>query len=131
METFLVSIIISLEKIVEGIVIGGAGGSIAGLAIWLLQLGRDKWTERKHRDKVYSWLYKRTGKHKGLTVGFPNDPRWKSTIEIASYTNLTPERVRYICSVHNKIRPKIEKDLWSGESWEEKWGIKEFIDHGF
>ena len=103
------SIIISLEKIVEGIVIGGAGGSIAGLAIWLLQLGRDKWTERKHKNKVYDWLHKRTEKHKGLTVDSPNDPRWKSTLEIASYTNLTPERVRYICSIHSKIRPKDRK----------------------
>jgi len=50
METFLVSIIISLEKIVEGIFIGGAGGSIAGLAIWLLQSGRDKWGIKEFID---------------------------------------------------------------------------------
>ena len=123
------SIIISSEKIVEGIVIGGVGGAFAGLAIWLLQLRRDKCTERKHKDKVYNWIYKRTEKHKGLTVGSPNDPRWISTLEIACYTNLTPDRVRYICYVHNKIRPKTEEDLWKpDEPWKEKWGIREFVD---
>ena len=121
-------VIISLEKIVEGIAVGSAGGFIAGFAIWLVQWLREKVTEREHKERVYSWLYKRTKEHKGLTVGSPNDPRWRSTIEIASYTNLAPERVRYICSVHRKIRPKMEKDLWTGESWEEKWGIREFTD---
>ena len=122
------SVTISLERIWEGIAVGGAGGFIAGLAIWFSQWLREKVTEREHKKRVYNWLYKRTEKYKGLTVGSPDDPRWRSTIEIACYTNLTPDKVRYTCSVHKKIRPKLEKDLWKPEEpWEEKWGIREFV----
>ena len=123
MELFLMS-----NAILEGIAIGGAGGCIAGLTIWLLQLLKEKLTEQNDKNRVYNWLYKRTERHKGLTVGSPNDPRWVSTIEIASYTNLTADRVRYICSIHEEIRPKMEKDLFPKESLEEKWGIRELVD---
>ncbi len=51
-----------------------------------------------------------------------------STIEIASYTNLTPDRVRYICSLHKEIRPMMEKELWPNKSLEEKWSIRELVD---
>ncbi len=114
--------------ILEGIVIGGVGGAIAGLTIWLVQLLKEKVTENRHKKRLYNWLYKKTEQHKRLTVGAPNDPRWVSTIEIASYTNLTPDRVRYICSAHKEIRLKMENDTWRGESLEEKWGIREFVD---
>jgi hypothetical protein len=116
------------NAMLEGIAIGGVGGFIAGLTIWLVQLLKEKVTERNDKNRVYTWLYKRTKQHRGLTVGAPNDPRWISTIEIASCTNLTPDRVCYICSIHEKIRPKIKKDVWRGESLEEKWGIREFVD---
>lgn len=111
----------------DGIVIGSVGGAIAGLTVWFFQSLKEKVMTELHKKRVYDWLYKRTKQHKGLTVGSPNDPRWVSTIEIASYTNLTKDRVRYICSVHKKIRPKLEKDLWSGESLEEKWAIRDFV----
>jgi hypothetical protein len=116
------------NAMLEGIAIGGVGGFIAGLTIWLVQLLKEKVTERNDKNRVYTWLYKRTKQHRGLTVGAPNDLRWISTIEIASCTNLTPDRVCYICSIHEKIRPKIKKDVWRGESLEEKWGIREFVD---
>ena len=115
--------------LLEGIIVGGVGGAIAGGVIWLLQLVREKITEIIHKKRVYNWLYKKTEKHKRLTVGTMKDPRWMSTIEIASYTNLTPDNVRYICSIHNKIRPKTEKDRWKpGEPLEDKWAIREFVD---
>jgi len=116
------------NAMLEGIAIGGTGGFIAGLTIWLVQLLKEKLMERNDKNRVYNWLYKRTKQHKGLTVGSPNDPRWISTIEIASYTNLTTDRVRYICSIHEEIRPKMEGDLFPKESLEEKWGIREFVD---
>ena len=114
----------------DGIVIGSVGGTLAGLTIWFVQSLKEKVMTELHKKRVYNWLYNRTKQHKGLTVGSPNDPRWVSTIEIASNTNLTKDRVRYICSVHKKIRPKLEKDLWSGGSDEaigEKWAIREFV----
>jgi len=112
----------------EGIIVGTFGGAAAGLVIWFVQLGREKWREKKHKDRTYAWLYKRTKQYKDLTAGTPDDPRWRSTIEIASYTNLTQDRVRYICSIHKEIRPKMEKDLWPEESLKEKWAIREFVN---
>ena len=112
----------------EGVAVGGVGGFIAGVTIWLVQLLKEKVTECRHKNRVYDWLYKKTEKYRGLTVGTPNDPRWIPTMEIASYTNLTPDRVRYICSIHEKIRPKMEEDLFPKESLEEEWGIREFLD---
>jgi len=107
----------------EGIVIGAAGGFIAGLTIWSIQLLKEWRMERNDKDRVYNWLYKRTERHRGLTVGSPNDPRWVSSTEIASYTDLTTDRVRHICSIQRKIRLKMEKDLFPKEILEEKWGI--------
>jgi hypothetical protein len=114
--------------VLEGIVIGGMGGTIAGLTIWLVQLLKEKVTERADKKRVYNWLYERTKQYGRLGVGTPNDPHWISTIDIAVYTNLTPNRVRYICSVHKEIRLKMEGDLWPNESLEEKWGIRELVD---
>ena len=109
----------------EELVIGVVGSAIVGLIIWLVKLLKEQ-TDKK---TIYDWLYKRTKQHKGLTVGTPtNDPRWVSTTEIASYTNLSPDRVRKICSIHGKIRPMMKEDLWPGKSLEEKWGIREFVD---
>ncbi|KAF5432124.1 hypothetical protein C5S39_04435 [Candidatus Methanophagaceae archaeon] len=41
----------------KGIVIGGMGGTIAGLTIWLVQLLKEKVTERADKKRVYNWLY--------------------------------------------------------------------------
>ena len=113
----------------EGLFIGVMGSAIAGLILWRVKLSKEKRTEQTDKKTIYNWLYKRTKPHTRLTVGTPiNDPRWVSTTEIASYTNLTPDRVRYICSVHKKIRPMMKEDLWPRKSLEEKWGIREFID---
>lgn len=111
----------------DGIIIGGIGGAFAGLTVWLVQSVKGKVMIEVHKKRVYNWLYERTKQYKGLTVGSPNDPRWVSTIEIATFTNLTQDRIRYICSIHKKIRPKMEKDLWRNESLEEKWAIREFV----
>jgi len=124
MEAFLMSI-----TLLEGIVIGGVGGTIAGLTIWLVQLLKEKVTERRDKKRVYNWLYEKTKQYGRLGVGTPfDDPHRISTIDIAVYTNLTPNRVRYICSVHKEIRPKRKKDLWPNEPLEEKWGIRELVD---
>lgn len=49
-------------------------------------------------------------------------------MEIANNTNLTLDRVRYICRVHEKIRCRMEKDLRKPEDpWKEEWGLREFV----
>jgi len=110
-----------LGVITKGIIIGSVGGALAGLTVWLLQWFKEIVKTEFHKRRVYDWLEKKTNPHKNLTTGSPSC--WISTIEIASYTNLMKDRVRYICSIHKKIKPKLEKDLFPNESLEEKWAI--------
>ena len=97
-------------KIGEGIVIGIGGGAGAGLVIWGISCLKEKWLENKHKKQIYTWL------KKGVE---PENPQYKfrSTQTIASYTNLTKDRVRYICSIHPNIREI------RGEDSEDKWTI--------
>ena len=112
----------------DGITVGAVGGILAGLSVWFIQLLKRRYIEDTHKKRVYNWLYEKTKKGKGLTAGFgTNDPRWASTEEIACFTNLPKDRVRYICSIHEQIRPMMESDLLSQQTLEEKWGIREFV----
>lgn len=112
----------------DGITVGAVGGFLAGFTLWSCQQLKEKLVEKIHKKRIYDWLYKRTLKGKGVTVGSPiNDPRWISTVEIAYFTYLPKERVRYICTIHKKIRGNLETDLWENEKFDEKWAIREFV----
>jgi len=117
MEVFVMSI-----TVLEGIVIGGIGGAIAGLALWFVQSLKEIRKEQTDKDRVYNYLLKKTKKHRGPYIPWntANDQRWVSTINIAAYTNLTQDRARYICSSHEKI-------ILNDELLEEKWAIREFV----
>ena len=102
-----------------GIIIGGAGGAIAGITVWLINLVTAKINELHHKRKIYNWLYNRWLRDVNLHNSTGKKiPTWHSTKMIASYTNLTEDRVRYICSTHNKISQSI------GDN-EDMWGITE------
>ena len=110
----------------EGIIIGGAGGAIAGITILLIQWIREIVSIRSNKRKIYKWLKERSIKEP--------EKKFRKTRTIASWTNLTEDRVRYICSIHKKIYLSVGKneDLWSvfdrkQTSIFEKDGIK-FID---
>lgn len=49
-----------MASIWDGIVIGGAGSAIAGITIWLVQYAHDKVTERKDKNKIFTWLEENT-----------------------------------------------------------------------
>ena len=112
----------------DGITVGAVGGFLAGLTVWCSQLIKEKVMTELHKKRVYDWLIKKTLKGKGITVGSSvGDPRWVSTEEIACFTYLPKDRVRYICSIHKKIRCKLISDLWPNQSLEEMWAIREFV----
>ena len=94
-------------SVIEGIVIGGVGGTFAGLAVWVIEYVRTKCVECLHRERVHTWLHENTSD----TVG----NEYRSTHAIASWNNLTEDRVRFICSVDPRIYlstgPK--EDRWS------------------
>lgn len=93
-------------EILNGIIIGGAGGAIAGLTVWLVQYLHDKVVECVHRNRVYRWLQANTMNEDGK--------QFRSTRAIASHNNLTEDRVRYVCSVDDRIYLSTDKeDMWS------------------
>ncbi len=90
----------------DGIAIGGAGGAVAGLTVWLIQLAHTHFTDWRHKTRVYDWLKKEAAEK-------PSQP-FRSTRAIASWNNLTEDRVRYICSHHKSIYLSTgeNEDLW-------------------
>lgn len=95
-----------MADIVNSIAIGGAGGAIAGVTVWLVQYIHTKTVERADKSRVYEWLDKKTGGETGYT--------YRSTRTIASSNNLTQDRVRFICCIHPNIRFTTvgKDDLW-------------------
>lgn len=95
------------DDIQTGIIIGAAGGAVAGLILWLVGRLNEYEIEYREKQRVYKWLDKAT-EPTGQKI-------WRKTRAIASYNNLTEDRVRYICSRHPKI-------VLSSKD-EEVWGI--------
>ncbi|MES0870914.1 hypothetical protein [Pseudovibrio sp. SCP19] len=91
-----------------GITIGAVGGAFAGISVkvagWLAEQVR----VYRQKKQLYCWLQTNTSYQTG--------EKWRSTRSIASYNNLTEDRVRYICSIHKSIF------LSTGEK-EDLWGI--------
>ena len=93
------------DKVWEGIITGAAGGASAGIILASLKALHEGHPKRRDVKRVIGWLEK---------VSAPEgaDP-WRSTHAIASYTNLTEDRVRYVCSESEKIvRSSGEKETW-------------------
>ena len=90
-------------EILSGIVIGGAGGAIAGITVYSVQYFHHKCADCLDGKRVYKWLQEN------------DDHSFRSTRAIASHNNLTIDRVRFICSKHEKIYLSTGKndDMWS------------------
>jgi len=94
-----------MADILNGIVVGAAGGATAGFLLGILHLCAKKYTEWREKERVYSWLENNVDKDKF---------RFRSTRAIASYNNLPEDRVRYLCSYHKKIRRSTgEEETWT------------------
>jgi len=118
-----------MATIADGIIIGAAGGSIAGLTVWLIQYSHNKITLFLECNRVYKWLNKTT------TQNLHEGDQFRSTRAIASWNNLTEDRVRYVCSIEKRIflSTGVKEDLWSIHEREphstlEKYGITQKSD---
>ena len=91
----------------QGIFIGAAGGALAGITISLIQGIRSWISFYLDSKKVYNFLMWDIENYEGY--------RFRSTKAIASNTNLTIDRVRYVCSKHEKIYMSTGErdDMWS------------------
>jgi len=101
-----------MTTVLDGIVIGGAGGAIAGLTVWLVQYLHDRVTQKIEGNRVFKWLKENTTNAAG--------EQFRSSRAIASWNNLTQERVRHVCSADKRIF------LSTGEK-EDMWGIYEHV----
>ena len=95
------------SSVIDGIIIGSFGGALAGLTLWVVEYAHTKWVERLHKGWVHTWLQENTSN----TVG----NEYRSTRTIASWNNLTEDRVRFICSVDRRIHLSTgpQEDRWS------------------
>ena len=93
--------------LIEGIVIGGVGGTLAGISVYTIQFFHQKFKDHVESDRIYFWMEKTTEDKDG--------DRFRSTRAIASWNNLSEDRVRYLCSVDERIFLSTGKkeDLWS------------------
>jgi hypothetical protein len=103
----------SETSILDGILIGAFGGAFAGITVLVVQQAHTKISESRDKARVYSWLRAKTSDEDGK--------RYRSTRAIASWNNLTEDRVRYICSLHEQIY------LSTGPQ-ENLWGLYEHGD---
>lgn len=97
-----------MNEILNGIIVGGVGGAAAGIMLAVISWVSTKCLERADKTRIYNWLKAHTSDESGK--------QYRSTRAIASWTNLTEDRVRYICSIHNLIY------LSTGEK-EDMWGL--------
>ncbi|CAD7506810.1 hypothetical protein ACXRSW_00520 [Aeromonas dhakensis] len=95
-----------MANMIDGIIIGGAGGAIAGMTVYLVQYIHNKWNDYSDSQKIHIWLSEHSSQE--------NCVKFRSSKAIASYNNMTIDRVRYICSKNEKICLSTgeKDDLW-------------------
>ena len=95
-----------MTEILNGIIVGGTGGALAGITVSVVRFLGTKYADRRDKNRVYNWLKKNSADEPGN--------QFRSTRAIASWNNLTEDRVRYICSIHKKIFLSTgrEEDIW-------------------
>ena len=91
----------------DGIIVGSTGGAVAGLTVWAVQLMHSKYMERRDKKCIYDWLNEPAQKE--------SEWKFRTGRAIASWTNLPADRVRYICSIDERIALSTgeEEDVWS------------------
>lgn len=95
-----------INEVLSGVIIGAVGGACAGFAVSFVSYMYLKIVECRDKKHVFQWLVNNTKDVSGQ--------RYRSTRAIASWNNITEDRVRYICSIHEKIFLSTgdKEDLW-------------------
>ena len=93
-------------SIIDGIIIGGTGGAVAGLTVWVVQLLHSKYLDDCDKNRIFDWLSDPSKNQ--------SDRSFRTTKAIASWTNLPMDRVRHICSIDGRIALSTgdQEDLW-------------------
>jgi hypothetical protein len=96
------------NEILSGIIIGTFGGAAAGICLWIFGVIKDKFILRSDKNKILAYLKTQIDGTEGK--------KFRTSRNIASFTNLPIDRVNYVCSIHNKIC------LSTGDK-EDTWGL--------
>ena len=83
------------------------------MAVFLLTKYVNWKKEKSDKNKVYNWLLENTSH---------SDWVMRSAKTISSHVNLTEERVKEVCSKHDKIRQA------RGNNAKDMWGLKSMLD---
>jgi hypothetical protein len=96
-----------LNDIISTSVGGAAGGAVAGLVLYGVQQLHVKIKDGHDTKRVMSWMRENAGKDSRMP--------YRTTRAIASHTNLTMDRVRYLCSHCPEIHMSrgVSEDLWT------------------
>lgn len=94
--------------ILEGVVIGAVGGCLAGVSVYAVQYVHNRVRDHRESERLFAWLRDETKDEPG--------ERYRSTRALASWNNLTEDRVRFLCSLDERIH------LSTGEK-EDMWGV--------
>lgn len=94
------------DAVWSGIMVGAAGGAVAGMILWIIGRLNEYEIEWREGRRIFKWL-------DGVTSASDAKSKWRSTRAIASFTNLTEDRVRFLCSRHTRIVLSTkEKEMW-------------------
>ena len=103
---------------------------------------KERLEQERDKKQIYDWVYHKTEEYKGKKVETGvgsrfnklNDPRFRSTEEIASALNMYPlEKVKSLCYINDKFTKMTPQDLSRekekilGEGLLERWAINEFV----
>jgi hypothetical protein len=96
------------NEIRTGIITGAVGGACASLLVITVVAIKNEILKACHKDRVFDFIRTRLRER---------NEKWCSTRTIASHTDLTMDRVRYICSIHKKIKLSTgdQDDMWGLE----------------
>lgn len=106
-----------MEQLWADIISTSFGGAFAGLSLYGVQLLHSFIKDKCDSDKVYAWMLAQS-KDSGSKP-------FRSTRVIASYNNLTEDRIRYVCSHDDRIILSTgrEEDMWSITVRQRKGGM--------
>lgn len=95
------------QDLINDIISTSFGGAAAGIALYVVQDLHGKFRDQRDSKRIYEWLVEQSKPQFGW--------EYRSTRTISSYTNLTEDRVRYLCSQHEKIflSTGIEEGKWT------------------
>jgi hypothetical protein len=104
------------QELINDIISTSFGGAAAGLALYGAQALFSWVGVKRDACRVYRWM----------KAGVQSDKdTYRSTRAIASYTNLTEDRVRFVCSYDDRIHLSVgdKPDMWSLEGRGRKSGF--------